>query len=109
MPCCCCFCCRRSEGSPAAQSGAATPQAQSNYPQPAQGDFVIRDFKFKGGEVLPELRLHYATLGTPVRDGQGVVRNVALASASVFLLGLGEGVVEEVPAEVPRTPRRGAG
>ncbi len=49
-----------------------------NYPEPAQGDYVIRDFKFKSGETLPELKLHYATLGTPVRDGQGVVRNAVL-------------------------------
>ena len=52
--------------------------AQSNYPAPAQGDYVIRDFKFRSGETLPELRLHYATLGAPVRDGQGLVRNAVL-------------------------------
>jgi homoserine O-acetyltransferase len=61
-----------------AQSGAATPQAQNNYPQPAQGDYVIRDFKFRTGETLPELRLHYTTLGTPSRDAGGVVRNAVL-------------------------------
>ncbi len=51
---------------------------QANYPEPAQGDFVIRDFKFKSGETLPELRLHYATLGTPARDRDGLVRNAVL-------------------------------
>ena len=49
-----------------------------NNPVPAQDDFVIRNFKFDSGEVLPELRLHYRTLGTPRRDAAGVVRNAVL-------------------------------
>ena len=65
-------------GLAAAQSGATTPPARSNYPEPTRGDFVLRDFRFKSGETLPELRLHYATLGAPVRDGQGTVRNAVL-------------------------------
>jgi homoserine O-acetyltransferase/O-succinyltransferase len=47
-------------------------------PVPAQGDFVLRDFEFESGEALPELRLHYRTLGTPRRDAAGVVRNAVL-------------------------------
>jgi homoserine O-acetyltransferase len=47
-------------------------------PTPAEGDFTIRDFHFQSGEVLPELRLHYRTLGTPSRDGNGMVRNAVL-------------------------------
>ncbi len=42
------------------------------------GDYVIRNFKFASGEVLPELRLHYRTLGQPKRDASGVVRNAVL-------------------------------
>ena len=49
-----------------------------SYPTPAQGDFTIRDFKFESGESLAELKLHYRTIGTPVRDGSGVVRNAVL-------------------------------
>jgi homoserine O-acetyltransferase/O-succinyltransferase len=45
---------------------------------PQQGDFIIKNFRFTSGEVLPELRLHYRTLGTPERDGSGVVRNAVL-------------------------------
>src|SRR5512135_2622441 len=48
------------------------------YPTPAEGDFVIRDFHFQDGETLPELRLHYTTIGTPVKDAAGVVRNAVL-------------------------------
>ena len=43
-----------------------------------QGDYVVRDFRFTTGEVLPELRLHYTTLGTPRRDARGVVRNAVM-------------------------------
>jgi len=46
--------------------------------EPAQGDFVLRDFKFDSGEVLPELKIHYRTLGRPQRDAAGVVRNAVL-------------------------------
>jgi homoserine O-acetyltransferase len=62
----------------AAGQGGARPAGEINYPPPAQGDYVVRDFKFKSGETLPELKLHYATLGTPARDGAGVVRNAVL-------------------------------
>ena len=48
-------------------------------PQIAEGDFVLKDFKFKSGETLPELRLHYRTMGQPRKDSQGVVRNAVLA------------------------------
>ncbi|MFA6164982.1 MAG: alpha/beta fold hydrolase [Gemmatimonadaceae bacterium] len=46
--------------------------------QGAQGDFVARDFRFTTGEVMPELRLHYTTLGVPRRDAAGVVRNAVM-------------------------------
>ena len=45
---------------------------------PAEGDFIIRNFRFKSGEILPELRLHYMTIGTPVRDQAGMVRNAVM-------------------------------
>lgn len=50
----------------------------ADYPAPTPGDFVIRDFKFASGETLPELRLHYRTIGKPERDDKGVVRNAVL-------------------------------
>jgi homoserine O-acetyltransferase len=58
-------------------SGAAA-QTPAAYPAPAEADFVIRNFTFTTGEMLPELRLHYTTLGTPVKDAAGVVRNAVL-------------------------------
>lgn len=50
----------------------------AGLPPPAEGDFVARDFHFVSGETLPELRLHYRTLGTPQRDAQGRVHNAVL-------------------------------
>ena len=47
-------------------------------PPPVEGDWVARDFTFKSGEKLPELRLHYITLGAPARDAAGHVRNAVL-------------------------------
>ena len=50
----------------------------ADYPAPEPGDFVMRDFQFKSGESLPELRIHYMTLGKPQRDAQGLVTNAVL-------------------------------
>jgi homoserine O-acetyltransferase/O-succinyltransferase len=52
-------------------------QAQ-NYPVPTPGDFTIKDFQFKSGEKLPEVKLHYYTLGTAQKDASGKVRNAVL-------------------------------
>ena len=43
-----------------------------------EGDFIIRDFHFKSGETLPELRLHYLTLGQPAPDARGQIANAVL-------------------------------
>lgn len=43
-----------------------------------EGDYVVHDFAFKSGEKLPEVRLHYRTLGQPRRDAQGHVTNAVL-------------------------------
>ena len=50
----------------------------TDYPLPTEGDYTVRDFKFASGETLPELRLHYRTLGTPEKDAQGKTTNVVL-------------------------------
>ena len=52
---------------------------QQNFaPAVTESDFVVHDFKFHSGESLPELRLHYRTLGKPARDAQGHVTNAVL-------------------------------
>lgn len=52
--------------------------AQSAYPVPVEGDFVARNVRFDSGEVAPEMRLHYRTIGQPRQDADGVVRNAVL-------------------------------
>jgi len=48
------------------------------YPRQTDGCFVAPGFRFRSGEVLPELRLQYLTLGTPRRDSSGRVLNAVL-------------------------------
>ena len=43
-----------------------------------RGDYLVKNFRFVDGEVLPELRLHYTTLGVPRTDAKGVVRNAVI-------------------------------
>ena len=43
-----------------------------------EGDFVIHNFPFHSGESLLELRLHYTTLGKPVKDVAGHTTNAVL-------------------------------
>jgi homoserine O-acetyltransferase len=43
-----------------------------------EGDYVVHDFRFRSGETLEELRLHYTTLGKPHRNRQGRVDNAVL-------------------------------
>jgi len=57
---------------------AAASPAQPERPPVTEGDFVLRNFRFASGEVLPELRLHYRTLGQPRKDARGRVRNAVL-------------------------------
>jgi homoserine O-acetyltransferase len=52
--------------------------SQANYPGPIEGNYIIRDFKFETGEVIKELKLHYTTIGKPVKDKTGLVRNAVL-------------------------------
>ena len=50
----------------------------AKWPGTTEGDFVVKNFRFRSGETLPELRLHYATLGKPVRNAVGRVTNAVL-------------------------------
>jgi homoserine O-acetyltransferase len=49
--------------------------AATAWPNQKDGDFVIKDFKFASGETLPELKLHYTTLGTAKRNAAGEIVN----------------------------------
>lgn len=76
---------------PLASAGAQTtsppPQNQSSYATPfagqvtsaaKQADVWYNNYLFRSGEVLPKLRLHYVTLGTPHRNAQSEIDNAIL-------------------------------
>jgi homoserine O-acetyltransferase len=62
----------------AQQTQPATLRASPWASAGRQGDFVMRDFRFADGSTLPELRIHYTTLGAPRRNPAGVVTNAVL-------------------------------
>jgi homoserine O-acetyltransferase/O-succinyltransferase len=43
-----------------------------------EGEVVLKDFRFRDGEVLPQLRMHYTTLGQPHRDASGKIDNAVM-------------------------------
>ena len=50
----------------------------ADYPVPTEGDYFVSDFRFSSGESIPQLKIHYRTLGKPARDANGIVRNAVL-------------------------------
>ncbi|TSC34513.1 alpha/beta fold hydrolase [Corallococcus sp. Z5C101001] len=61
---------------------AARPPAAdvpwSPFPEVHEADAIFTGHRFQDGMVLPEVRIHYATLGTPRRDASGAVTNAVL-------------------------------
>jgi homoserine O-acetyltransferase/O-succinyltransferase len=55
----------------AAVSLTSVEAMAADYPAPKQGDWIAKDFKFHTGEVMPDLKLHYTTVGEP--GGQPVL------------------------------------
>jgi homoserine O-acetyltransferase len=62
----------------AATASTGAPPVVDVGVAPVEGDFVLHDFHFESGQTLPELRIHYTTLGTPVRDAAGHTTNAVL-------------------------------
>ena len=54
----------------------AAPTASKFTPQ--EGEYILKDVHFESGETLPELHMHYVTLGKPVQDSSGRVTNAVL-------------------------------
>src|SRR5262245_32556656 len=49
-----------------------------DFPKPVEADFVLKDFTFAAGRTMPELRIHYRTIGKPTRGADGKVNNAVL-------------------------------
>jgi homoserine O-acetyltransferase/O-succinyltransferase len=58
--------------------------AAADYPAPKQGQWVARDFKYHTGEVMPELRLHYTTIGDPSGEPVLVLHGTTGSAASLL-------------------------
>ena len=63
--------------------------AQTTFPAPKTGTWIAKDFKFSSGEVMPELKLHYTTVGEPT--GMPVLLLHGTAGSGTGLLGAGFG------------------
>lgn len=62
-------------------AGLAAPaagQTRAAMPPPTPHDFIVRNFRFVNGETLPEVKIRYRTMGTPLRDAGGRISNAVL-------------------------------
>lgn len=59
----------------------------AEYPPPRDGDWTVKDFKFHTGEVLPDLRLHYVTLGDPKGEPVVVLHGSTGSAATMLTAG----------------------
>jgi len=62
---------------------AASP-ARADYPAPRESDWVARDFRFHSGEVFPELKVHYRTVGAPSGEPVLILHGTAGSGASML-------------------------
>jgi len=62
----------------------ALPVLAADYPAPKEGSWVVRDFRFHTGEVLPELRLHYTTVGAPTGEPVLILHGTTQSGASML-------------------------
>jgi len=58
--------------------------AAADYPAPKEGDWVAHDLKLHTGETMPEVRLHYTTIGDPKNPTILVLHGSGGSAASVL-------------------------
>jgi homoserine O-acetyltransferase/O-succinyltransferase len=68
---------------------AAAPALAADALTPHEGDWVVRDFRFHTGEVLPELRLHYTILGAPTGEPVLVLHGTTGSGAGLLAPAFG--------------------
>jgi homoserine O-acetyltransferase len=56
----------------------------ADYPAPKQGEWIAKDFKFHTGQTVPELRLHYTTVGEPTGQPVLVLHGTGGSAASML-------------------------
>jgi homoserine O-acetyltransferase len=62
----------------------ALPAYAADFPAPKEGDWLARDFRFHTGEVLPEVRLHYTTVGAPTGEPVLILHGTAGSGAGML-------------------------
>ena len=60
------------------QTASQPAPAAQNWPTPQEGNYVAHNFRFQSGETMPEVRMHYSTLGKPANDASGRTTNAVL-------------------------------
>ena len=68
---------------------AAVSASGASFPTPTEGDWVVRDFRFHTGEILPELKLHYRTIGAAAGEPVLVLHGTNGTGASMLTNGFG--------------------
>ena len=63
---------------------AAQQSFAADYPRPQEGNWIARDFKFHTGEVMPEVTLHYRTIGSPTNEAVLVLHGTAGSGANLL-------------------------
>lgn len=62
----------------------SAPVRAADYPAPVQGTWIARDFRFHTGEVMPELRIQYRTVGAPTGEPVIVLHGTTGSGASML-------------------------
>ncbi|QOZ28158.1 alpha/beta fold hydrolase [Bradyrhizobium sp. CCBAU 51753] len=68
----------------AALISISVPAMAADYPAPQDGEWIAKDFKFHSGELMPELRLHYTTVGAPTGQPVLVLHGSGGSAASML-------------------------
>jgi homoserine O-acetyltransferase len=73
----------------AALAFASTMALAQGYPSQKEGSWIARDFRFHTGEVLPELRIHYTTLGEPTAEPVMILHGTTGSGSGLLSPGFG--------------------
>jgi homoserine O-acetyltransferase len=66
---------------------AGLPALAANHPPPREGEYVIENFRFHNGDVLPKLKVHYRTIGDPANDPVLILHGTGGSGASMLVDG----------------------
>lgn len=64
-----------------------THTSAATFPEPKQNDWIVNDFRFHTGEVLPQLKMHYTTIGAPTGEPVVIMHGTAQSGAAMLAPG----------------------